>query len=142
MSFECIIERAFVGPAERIFEAWTDPDLFAKWVWAGIGTEPRAEIDLRIGGLFRASTKVKEERWAFRGTWTAIEPPHRLAGVLVWEADVGYPPGDEPLEITLVPTEDGCRMRFVHRGIPDEKSVEGHRAGWSKAFDDLAGVLA
>ena len=139
--FVASIDRHLPATPERVFAAWTDPRLFAQWAWAGIGENPVAEIDARAGGDYRCTTFVKEEPWAFRGTFTTLDAPTRLSATLVWEADVGYPPGTEHVDVTLTPTDDGTHMSFRHSSIPDAKSVEGHTEGWGQAFVGLAALL-
>jgi hypothetical protein len=41
-----------------VFNAWTDPVLVKRW-WGPRGyTTPSAEIDLRVGGAFRAGSRL------------------------------------------------------------------------------------
>lgn len=140
--FVASIDRHLPAAPERVFAAWTDPALFAKWAWAGIGENPVAEIEARAGGDYACTTFVKGEPWKFRGTYEELDAPARIVATLVWEADVGYPPGTERVEVTLTPTDDGgTHMSFRHAGIPDAKSVEGHTQGWGAAFEGLAALL-
>ena len=49
---EIIIERIFNAPVEKVWEAWTNPELVKKW-WGPEGfTSPSVEIDLRVGGKY------------------------------------------------------------------------------------------
>lgn len=136
------IDRELPAPPERVFAAWTDPLLLAQWVWAGIGTNPTANLDVRPGGAYRVCTTVKDgSAWCFRGVYETVEPPTHLRCTLIWEADVGYPPGTESVDVTLTPTPTGTHMAFRHGGIPDARSVEGHTEGWAHAFKLLAALL-
>lgn len=139
--FVAAIDRHLPATPERVYAAWTEPALLAKWVWAGIGGDETATTDLRVGGDLRVCTQVKGEPWCFRGTYEVLEPPAKLRFSLVWEADVGYPPGTEHIEVTLTPADEGTHMSFRHSNIPDAKSVEGHTEGWDHAFKGLAALL-
>lgn len=136
------IECTLPAPPEGVYAAWTDPAVLARWVWAGMGADPVATVDLRVGGAYRVCTHMKDgAAWCFRGTYEALSPPTALRCTLVWEADVGYPPGIEHLEVSLIAVPEGMRMAFRHSGIPDERSVGGHTEGWAAAFDLLAAQL-
>src|SRR5438105_6022386 len=88
-------ERTFAASRERVFEAWTDPELFARWFTAPGGSSSDAEIDLRVGGAWRVS--MKAPLWprghAF-GTYLEVDPPARLVYTIAWE---GFPNGPESL---------------------------------------------
>ena len=43
-----IISRVFQAPRDRVFRAWTDPELLKRWVLRG--TCKDAEVDLKVGG--------------------------------------------------------------------------------------------
>ncbi|MGZ5555339.1 MAG: SRPBCC domain-containing protein, partial [Candidatus Aminicenantales bacterium] len=45
-----VIDRVFDAPRERVWMAWTDPDLVRRW-WGPKGfTTPVCRISLRVGG--------------------------------------------------------------------------------------------
>ncbi len=137
-----------------MFAAWTDPADLARWIWASLGKNVWAEVDLRMGGAYRIYSQVKGgthqgEDWSgMCGIYTDVEPARRLAFTLHWDADVGYNAAgaltlDEAMIVTFAPDGDGTRMTFTHVGIPDDgQSVQAHRAGVAESFDMLADVVA
>ena len=49
---ELIITREFDAPRERVWKAWTDPEMVKRW-WGPEGfTAPSIKIDLRVGGRY------------------------------------------------------------------------------------------
>jgi uncharacterized protein YndB with AHSA1/START domain len=47
---QLIISRVFNAPIEKVWQAWTDPQMIMQW-WGPEGfTSPSAKVDLRIGG--------------------------------------------------------------------------------------------
>ena len=49
---ELFITRIFDALRERVWKAWTEPELMKRW-WGPKGfTTPYCEIDLRVGGKF------------------------------------------------------------------------------------------
>jgi uncharacterized protein YndB with AHSA1/START domain len=148
------ISRSFDHPPETLFAAFTDPHLAAQWMWAGIGSLPYAEIDLRIGGRYRVAitadpdddTWPGEER-AMRGVYLQIEPNRRLVYTLHWDADVGYNRPclesiDEAVIVDIQETGTGCSLSFTHAGLPgDARSAEAHAQGTQASFDVLNAML-
>jgi len=50
---QILITREFDAPKHLVFEAWTTPELVKRW-WSGHCAEMSlAEIDLRVGGMWR-----------------------------------------------------------------------------------------
>ena len=148
------INRWFDHPPSVLFAAFTDPGLVAQWMWAGLGSHPYAEIDLRVGGRYRiAITAVpQDDTWpgeerAMRGVYLEIEPDHRLVYTLHWDADVGYnhpclESMDEAVIVDFLEMDTGCSLTFTHVGLPgDAKSAEAHAQGVQASFDVLAAVL-
>lgn len=150
---EVRIERRFDAPPSRVYAAWTEPELLARWIWASLGKEVWAERDLRVGGAYRVYSKVaggahQGPGWSgMCGLYVVIEPDRKLVQTLHWDADVGYNrPSqlalDEVVSVSLEPDGEGTRMRFVHMGIPDDgQSAPTHRVGIEESFDLLAEVL-
>ena len=49
---ELVITREFDAPRERVWKAWTDPEMVKRW-WGPEGfTAPSIMIDLRVGGRY------------------------------------------------------------------------------------------
>ena len=102
---ELRLTRRFNAPRERVFDAWTDPELLRRWWAAGPDWDtPEAEVDLRPGGRYRLSMRNPQsgDVHTVGGEYTEISRPARLAYTWQWE-DM---PGAELLR--------GARR--VHRG--------------------------
>ena len=71
--------RNVAAPPERLFEAWTRPELLLEW-WGPDGVEAiNAEVDLRAGGAWRIANKMADGSvlW-IGGVFESITPPHEL----------------------------------------------------------------
>jgi uncharacterized protein YndB with AHSA1/START domain len=144
-----VIERTFSAPPAAVYRAFTDPSLFAKWVWGDFGKDVQAEIDLKINGLIEVTdTDGKQRRRLFRGIFLVIEPERKLIYTLHWDGDVGYNRGgnvpvDEVLVLDFLPHDDGCQLRYRHMGIPDDGvSAPEHERSVRVTLDHLEKVLA
>lgn len=86
---EILTERAFRAPRERVWAAWTDPELIVRW-WGLRDTETRIdELDLRAGGRWRFVERNEDgSEAAFRGVYREVSPPERLIYTFEYE---GWP---------------------------------------------------
>ena len=153
-----VLERAFAAPPALVWQAWTDPALFARWY--GPGAETRiVACDLRPGGQTRLEMRwggmVQYQRFDYR----EIAPPDHLSFVLVttddtWEpARVSHQP-DWPqrlmTDVTL--TADGTATQMQLTWAPYQASVaeiamfrsalSSLGKGWGAGMQLLEKVLA
>jgi uncharacterized protein YndB with AHSA1/START domain len=81
-----LIERTFDAPSERIFRAWTTPELVSQWWHAGRGTMTVCEIDLRVGGGWRYAMQTPGGiEVGFHGEYREVDAPVRLVSTEVYE---------------------------------------------------------
>jgi len=153
-----IIERIFNAPREKVWQAWTDPELMKKW-WGPKGfTAPHAEIDFKVGGKYLFAMRGKagpdqpvRDFWS-TGAYKEIIPREKIVmsdsfadekGNVVPATYYGMSP-DFPLEMKVkVIFEDASgktKMKLKHKGMP-ASDQEGARMGWSQSFDKLEKLL-
>lgn len=140
------IERTFSAPRERVFAAWTQPELLRRWAPAGIRIG-RAEADIRVGGRFRTEMHLHEtgELHVAAGKYLEIDPPVRLRFTHGWLQE-GEEPEDVDARATTVTMElidEGPRTRmiFTQTGFASEAARGGHREGWQSAFESLEKLI-
>jgi uncharacterized protein YndB with AHSA1/START domain len=120
------IERRFKARPERVFRAFTEPGELAAWVWGDSAKGVRAEIDLQINGTVTVQIDAGDGwRSAMRGVYLVIVPGHKLIHTVHWDADVGYNRGDkQPMDeivvVDCMPDDQGCLLKYLHMGIPDD----------------------
>jgi uncharacterized protein YndB with AHSA1/START domain len=140
------LQRMIAAPPDRVYRAWLEPELLARWMAPGALEVTRTEVDVRVGGRFRIwhagpagdvggfeaelLELVPGERIVFR--WGFVGPD-RLAG----------PSYDSLLTITLREARDGAtELTLVHErldelaaALPDVADNVGR--GWELALDKL-----
>ena len=66
---QILITREFDAPKHLVYKAWTTPELVKRWWIANRGEMTIAEIDLRVGGMWRYVMGAKGVRVAFHGEY-------------------------------------------------------------------------
>lgn len=88
---EIHVERTFEAPRERVFAAYTDPELVPQW-WGPYGTTTVVdELDARTGGRWRFVSQTSDgEEAAFRGVFREVTAPELIVWTFEWEGMPGY----------------------------------------------------
>ncbi len=82
------IVRDFDAPVDRVFRAWTDPELFAQWVGPRSIDTRIDEWDARTGGRWRYhALRDGEEIAGFYGSFHEVRPDSRLVQTFTWEGE-------------------------------------------------------
>ena len=150
------ISRTFRAPRQKVFDAWTKPDMLLKWRGPEEWEVLEAESDPRPGGkhrvVVRGTPKPKSEDGQFGVDWKPVEVTGASWGVYLdvdpyslvrftWNAD--WAPGEESVvTVRLSDAEDGgTLMDFTHDKFLTSQSAGGHNQGWSSAFNKLVRFL-
>ena len=130
------VRRRLPAPVDGVFRWWTEADRLREWM-SPVG-EVEAQVDARVGGVFRIVMKSEDTVVEHFGECIEIERPRRI--VFTW---VSRFTGTEPRIVTveLSPAGEGeTNLHLVHSRLP-EAVVSSHRDGWGKMFDRFAARL-
>jgi uncharacterized protein YndB with AHSA1/START domain len=115
---EARVTHRFDASAERVFDAWLDPDQVRAWMslpheWGSLDVR-RVEIDPRVGGRFTFSDMREDGEAVHWGEYRTIERPHRL--VFTWWTSKEEEEEDTSLVMITIAREDsGCSVTLVHQ---------------------------
>jgi uncharacterized protein YndB with AHSA1/START domain len=88
---EIHIERVFNAPRDRVFEAFTDPELIPEWWGPRDTTTIVDQMDVRAGGSWRFVMRNSDgSETGFRGTYREVTPPERIVQTFEWEGMPGH----------------------------------------------------
>jgi uncharacterized protein YndB with AHSA1/START domain len=141
------LTRDFNAPREKVFQAWTDPEIITKWFGPkGVSTES-AQIDLKVGGRYQFTLKLPDGKISnHHGEYREIDPPHKLVftGILDGQSCSGSEGlyAETLVTIELQDLGSSTRLTLTHEFFPNEESKESHNMGWNGSFDCLEEVLA
>ena len=134
------IERRFAATRERVFEAWTDPQLFVRWFMPKGGSASDAEMDLRAGGTWRVTMKppLRPAGLAF-GTYMEVDPPARLVYTMAWE---GIPLGPESVvTVEFREVDGGTEVALTQERLETIRGRVGHARGWHNSLKRLRDLV-
>lgn len=133
-----VMERVFSATPERVFQAWTDPAVLARWWGPETYRTPEPEMDVRPGGHWRTvMAGPKGESHTVSGVYRTIEPPRRLVMTWGWEEADGTRGHETVVEVTLEPVPEGTRLRLVQRIFETPERAQSHTMGWTSSFNEL-----
>lgn len=141
------IVREFDAPVDKLFRAWTEPDLFVKWIGPRSIDTRIEHWDVRTGGSWRyVALRDDEEIASFYGSFHEIRPNERLVQTFTYE---GFPDGVSLDTLTLEALPDG-RSRATIASVVESVAMRdailasgmdvGVREGYEK-LDDLLGTI-
>jgi uncharacterized protein YndB with AHSA1/START domain len=145
---ELVLTRLIDAPREKVFRAWTDPELLKQWFAPLPYTTPVAELDVRPGGANLVIMRDPDGNdLPNRGVYLEVVENERLvvtdAYTRAWE------PSEKPFMTAILTFEDeGGRTRYTacvrHWTEADREAHEkmGFHEGWGICADQLAALVA
>ena len=136
---EIEVVREFDAPKHLVFRAYTEPDLIKRW-WAGRrGTVTVAEVDLRVGGVWRYAMNSEGPEGAFEvgfhGVYKEVEPNERLVHTEIYD---GLPDQEALTTVTFEENDGRTTLRMLVE-MPSTESrdqlAEQMEVGVQEGFD-------
>ena len=139
------IVRDFDAPPDRVYRAWTDPELVARWLGPKETTMKIDAWDARTGGSYRYSAwRAGEELASFYGSFHECRPGERLVQTFTYE---GVPDGVSLETMTFEDLGDG-RTRVTGLSVVDTMEsrdmimASGMETGVIEGYEKLDALLA
>jgi uncharacterized protein YndB with AHSA1/START domain len=136
------VKRVLRAPRERVFAAWTRPDLMARWFFPGDGWTAAITCDLRVGGRYEIAMRDAEGgRHRQFGEYREIVPVSRL--VFTWTCpELGVTDSVVIVELSAHGKEgERTELQLTHQ-LPDEPNIRrGHEEGWVGCLGNLEKLL-
>lgn len=145
---ELVLTRLINAPREKVYRAWTDPELLKQWFAPKPYTTPIVEIDVRPGGSAYFVMRGPDGKdLPNHGVYLEVVPNEKLvstdAYVKAWE------PSEKPFMTLILTFEDeGGKTRYTarvrHWTVADREAHEkmGFHEGWGICADQLEALVA
>jgi uncharacterized protein YndB with AHSA1/START domain/DNA-binding transcriptional ArsR family regulator len=133
------VTRRINAPAQKIFEAWLNPEMMAKYMVPDAGfSVPKAEIDAKVGGRFSFIVK-KDKETPHAGTYQVIERHTKIA--FTWESP--FSAEGSHVTLTFTPAGDAATdVELTHVKFLSEQSRDGHKRVWTAILGTLDGLVS
>lgn len=133
------LKRVIKAPAERIYQAFLDPDALAAWLPPDGMVARTHSMDARVGGSFRMSFYTVNKSWSntFGGKYVELVPNRKIVHTDAFETDDPTMKGEMRVTIVLTPQEGGTLLEITQEGIP-APVAGGSPYGWAQSLNKLA----
>ena len=133
------MSRKFEATVEKVWDAWTNPDIISKW-WLPDGfTEPKPnEVDLTVGGGFKFHMQPPEgDAFYAHGIFKEIIPNKLIKSTWLWS----HSDQETLLTIEFKESNGGTELILTHELFMDEAQRDLHSDGWQKCFDRIENLF-
>lgn len=146
---ELVLTRILNAPREKLYAAWTKPEIVVKWFTPKPWTTVRAELDVRAGGSSLVVMRSPEgQEFPNHGIYLEVVPNSRLVFTDAYTS--AWIPSEKPFmtgEITFEdagPGKTKYTARVRHWSVADREAHEkmGFHEGWGQATKQLEEIAA
>ena len=138
---EFSVTHTYAAAPEQVFDAWLDPAIARRFVFATpTGEMIRAEVDARVGGAFTFVDRRPDMGDVLHtGEYLEIDRARRLAFTF---AVPQFNPDFTTVVVEITPAAGGgCNLTLTQSDVPDQWA-EGSKDGWTKILASLEPALS
>jgi uncharacterized protein YndB with AHSA1/START domain len=133
------IKRRFNASPAKVYAAWTDPKMIARWFGPTGVERVEAETDLRVGGRYHITMHVPGDQHDVMGVYREIVRNEKLVFTWAWKST---PERESLVTVTFKPDGEGTIMTLLHDQFFDTDARDRHQQGWGGAIDKLEKLFA
>ena len=135
------ITRTIKASADKVFDAWTQPEQIKRWA-APEGVEVQeAQVDLTVGGRYHIRMLSDEGEHNAVGVYREVTRPTRLVYTWSWE-EKDHDVGETLVTVEFNAQGDNTEVVVVHEGFPAAEARDGHEQGWNGCLDGFEQLFA
>ena len=136
------LKRRLNAPPAKVWAAWTSAEKIVYWFGPAQTQDGsvRAELDVRVGGRYRASFITADgEYHEVGGVYREVIPNQRLVFSWAWHST---PERESLVTVSLKPDGAGTLLTLQHEQFFDQAAADGHRNGWTGSLKRLEKFVA
>ncbi len=143
------VTKTIKAPRERVFAAWTQPELPHQWWGAHESfSAPIAEVDLKVGGKYRFGMLEpgKDAPYVSYGIYQEVVEPEKLVFTCAFEKmpgdDADFTPAETLVTVEFIDKDGATEVVITHERFPDEHMRDEHQQGWDGCLEGLDRLFA
>ncbi|MGQ7278831.1 SRPBCC family protein [Brevibacillus thermoruber] len=117
------MKRSFDVSADRVFDAWLNPEMMRKWLFTMESTNKVAKNEPHVGGTWEIVDHRGGKDYRAIGEYIEIDPPNRLVFTFKMPQ---FSDTEDRITVECKPLEKGCEMTFT------QEIVVPHEEGWTE----------
>ena len=123
------VRRVIAAPVDRVYAAWTVPELLSDWFWPFPAT---FDVSAEVGGTFHFGSSAIGASGRFLDVSSG-----RLVYTWIWDGE-----SDETrVTVEFRSTSSGTEILLEHSGNADTEARDNHAQGWSDCISRLGPFL-
>lgn len=124
------VRRQYPASPEKVFRAWTDPEIMKKWFAPGDEfSVPEVTADVRVGGRYRIVMRAPDgEFHRVGGVYQEVLTGRRLVFTWAWEST---PERESLVTVEFNSAGGGTELVLTHERFADEQARDRHLEGWN-----------
>lgn len=127
-----VVEREVNAPIEKVFEAWSKPELMNQWMCPGDRT-CESGMNFKVGGEYHITMTNSEGSHTHIGEYKEIIENQKI--VFTWSNHIVK---DTVVTVDLKKvSENTTQLILTHEMFPSEELREMHNDGWNGCLEKL-----
>lgn len=123
---------------EKVFEAWTRPEIVKQWMGPGPVTVTRVLADARVGGSYRIEMDNAGTKYVTFGEYLEVVPNRKLVFTWGWEGPNRY---ETRVTVLLEDRDGGTELTLLHERFASAEDMGHHEHGWTGSLEKLAAAV-
>ena len=140
---KAVVSHRFAVPAERVFDAWLDPEWIGRWMYGPVVRDERIVrlgLEPRVGGKFSFVVDRQGTEVDHVGEYLEIDRPRLL--VFTWATRDSLPATSRVI-VEITPGDGGCELTLTHVMGAEWAAFADKAAGsWRKMLGALDRALS
>ena len=131
------VTHRFLAPAQRVYDAWLDPEKVRKFLFTtATGEMVRCDVDGRVGGRYSIVDRRHGEDVVHEGTYLELLRPRRIVFTLSMPK---YSTDEVRAIIEITPLAHGCELTLTAQTA--DELADDRQHGWETILDLLDETL-
>ena len=134
-----VVKKLINAPREKVYEAWTKPELMKNWLYPGTEYTSNVQNELKAGGSYKISMTCKTDGKVYEH-WGNYKEISIKKLVFSWNSEAS---GNSKVTVELKDKgSEGTKVIVHHENIISEEEMHKHLDGWKNCMTNLENLLS